>query len=468
MNLQSVPFNPALAKASTRQPERHRPLLLWNLANSATERSAGLAQLGMTLSRFSEPAALNAALREKPGAVVLILFPEQLSEPSLSLLEQMISEHHECAWIALLTESLVQKPRIFDLITRSFYDYHHLPIEHQRLGIIIGHAFGMLALRKQVSDLSHSSCEISLLLGNSQEVERIRQQITRIADTPNTVLIYGESGTGKELVAQAIHQLSSRHDQPFEALNCAALPSSLIQAELFGHEKGAYTDAHQRKIGRFESCHHGTLFLDEIGDMPQEQQVNLLRVLEQGCIRRIGGNEDIPVDVRIVAATHIDLDRAVAEGRFRKDLFYRLNVLKIELPPLRERNGDTEFLARYFFQRFRVVGQPGPNGFSSEAISAIRSYHWPGNIRELMNRVQHAIVLAEGSLIRPEDLGIERRDSKRIPITLESARKQAEVDAIKNALHHQQHNISEAARELGISRATLYRLIDKHDITTPH
>ncbi len=453
------------AKAMTPRSEKSgQNLFFWSLACPGAFAPSPLQAIGFDITQLHGVVETNEALRAHHSSVVIVHFAPTTAIKDLDLLEQLIAEHHQCIWVALLPANWQQQNRLCSLITRTFYDYHHQPPQWDRLGITIGHALGMLELHQHVEQLSSHTAEPGQLIGNSSEIKRIRKQIGRVAGYLGTVLIHGESGTGKELAAQAIHQLSPRHEGPFEAINCAALPPNLIQAELFGHEKGAYTDAHKQKQGRFETAHGGTLFLDEIGDMPPEQQVNLLRVLEQGCLRRVGGNRDIPIDVRIVSATHIDLEEAVAAGRFREDLYYRLNVLKLQMPPLRERDGDIELLASYFFQRLRQPGHAGPKGFGQEAIEAMHQHRWPGNVRELINRVQHAIVMAEGALIMPQDLGIERREARRQRITLESARHEAEIRAINDALHQHQHNVTEAARELGISRVTLYRLMEKHGI----
>ncbi|MCW8918994.1 MAG: sigma-54 dependent transcriptional regulator [Gammaproteobacteria bacterium] len=405
----------------------------------------------------------HAALCAADGGVVLVEFPSQVTDEQLERLEHTLVQHPRFAWIALVPEQWQQQERLCALITRAFYDFHHLPPQGERLATTIGHALGMLELRRHVDRHYSPNGEPGQLLGNSPELRQLKTQIARVAAYPGTVLIHGESGTGKELVARAIHQLSPRHDGPFEALNCAALPSSLIQAELFGHEKGAYTSAHRQNHGRFEVAHGGTLFLDEIGDMPPEQQVNLLRVLEQGCLRRIGGSREIPIDVRILSATHVDLEQAVQQGRFREDLYYRLNVVKLQLPPLRERFDDIELLAHHFLEHLRQPAQTGPRGFSKEAINAMHNHHWPGNVRELINRVQHALVMAEGPLILPADMNLEQRQTSRQRITLESARNEAEFHAITDALYRH-HHVTAAARELGISRATLYRLLEKHHL----
>jgi len=465
MILAPAPSPQLFNATSLEQISNTNALFYWQLEPEQNRELPDIQQLGIKLTRLRDPVHASEALRSHAGAVVLVEFPEHLGNSHLTLLEQLIAECRYCAWIALLPRAWDQQDKLCGLLTHAFFDYHYLPPEYQRLRIIIGHAFGMLELRRHVDQLSYRVDEVDQLIGDSPSMQRIKNRILKVATSQSTVLINGESGTGKELVARAIHRHSSRHDGPFEAINCAALPPNLIQAELFGHEKGAYTDAHQRKAGRFETCNGGTLFLDEIGDMPPEQQVNLLRVLEQNSVRRIGGLRDIPIDVRIVAATHINLEEAVQQGRFREDLFYRLNVIKLDMPALRERNTDIEMLARFFFKRFREPGRVGPKGFSQEALEAMRNYTWPGNVRELINRVQHAVVMAEGPLIMPYDLGIERREAQRRHITLESARNEAEIHAINDALHRHQSNISETAKELGISRVTLYRLMEKHGIS---
>ena len=441
-------------------------LLLWDLNGKDPELYGELVQLGHAVVVIRDPVEANERLREQQGDVVLLVPQAAGGSKWLGNLEQLINQHPHSAWIALLHDNWQKNAALCGLLTRAFFDFHTLPAELMRLRVVIGHAFGMLELRRQVEALAKPTDSAYQLIGDCEAMLQLKRQIGRVASAHNTVLIQGESGTGKELVARAIHQTSPRRDGPFEALNCAALPATLIQTELFGHEKGAYTDAHQRTIGRFEACHGGTLFLDEIGDMPLEQQVNLLRVLEQGCVRRIGGSTDIPIDVRVVTATHIDLEQAVTEGKFREDLYYRINVLKLHIPPLRERNEDIELLARYFLNLFRHQGRQGPRGFSQQTIETMCQYHWPGNVRELINRVQHAVVMADGTMIMPEDLGIERRLTTRTRLRLDTVRAEAESQAIRNALHLHKHNITDTAAELGISRMTLYRLLEKYAIAS--
>jgi len=252
--------------------------------------------------------------------------------------------------------------------------------------------------------------------------------------------------------------------EPFIAVNCGALPTNLIQSELFGHEKGAFTGAHQRKIGRIESAAGGTLFLDEIGDLALDLQVNLLRFLQEKTIERVGGTEKIHVDVRVIAATHVDLERAVKEGRFREDLYYRLNVLHLNVPSLREREQDIELLARFFFDKFAKEKNRNVKGFRRDTLQAMNDYEWPGNVRELINRIRRAMVMCDNRLITTADLGLERRLSQRRLTTLDEARTRAEKEAIQYSLRFNRNNVSQAARQLGVSRVTLYRLMEKYQI----
>jgi DNA-binding NtrC family response regulator len=265
------------------------------------------------------------------------------------------------------------------------------------------------------------------------------------------------------LTARAIHVRSSRSAQAFVAINCAAIPPTLLQAELFGHERGAFTGAVQRKTGRIESAHQGTLFLDEIGDMPHECQAVLLRFLQEGTIERLGGSSEIKVDVRVISATHVDLEKAVEDGRFRSDLYHRLCVLRLIEPPLRERGGDIKLLANYALSMYKQDGARKIRGFSSDAVVAMSNYAWPGNVRELINCVRRAVVMSEGRFITAADLGLPQ--SANAPaVTLAEIRSKAEKDAIEQALQRHGYKLSEAAADLGVSRATLYRLIHANRI----
>ncbi|WP_162623138.1 sigma-54 interaction domain-containing protein, partial [Billgrantia lactosivorans] len=278
------------------------------------------------------------------------------------------------------------------------------------------------------------------------------------------VFITGESGTGKELAARGIHELSSRAHAPFVAINCGALPPNLIQSELFGFEKGAFTDAHCRRMGKIEAAAGGTLFLDEISELPYDLQATFLRFIESQSFFRLGSRKETKADVRIVAATNRHVPTLVEEGRFRLDLFYRLNVLEIRIPPLRDRKEDIKPLVELFFERFKQYRPEGLLGFSPQAMALLQNHDWPGNIRELMNTVCRAMLMSNPPYIEAEDIPIGIPGKPLQPPTLEEIRDQAERDTILSALKRNRHNIARASRELGVSRVTLYRLLDKYDI----
>lgn len=308
----------------------------------------------------------------------------------------------------------------------------------------------------------------SYMVGSSPAMRRIYETIRKVARTDAPVLITGESGTGKELAAQAIHERSTYSDGPFVPINCAALPTNLIASELFGHEKGAFTGADQRRIGRIQSAEGGTVFLDEIGDLPLDLQAHLLRFLQEKTIDRVGGRHPIKVDVRVVAATNADLRKAVADGKFREDLFYRLNVLTLEMPPLRERGDDIELVSTFFMRKFADEMGRSIRGLRADAQRLIQCYPWPGNIRELIATMRRAVVMADGDWIRAEDLGLPEESAGPdgdIP-SLEAARRRTEEGLIRKALDAHGNNIKRTAEHLGVSRVTLYRLIEKYGIAT--
>jgi DNA-binding NtrC family response regulator len=368
-------------------------------------------------------------------------------------------------WVALLPREAVQDKNVRELVTGCFYDFHTLPPDLDRLLVTLGRAYGMAELHHRFYREQDGKLSEYEIVGKSPVMQTLFRDIRKVSGVDAPVLITGESGTGKELTALAIHAQSKRRNAPFIAVNCGALPANLIQSELFGHEKGAFTGAHQRKIGRIESAEGGTIFLDEIGDLSLDLQVNLLRFLQEKTIERVGGTQSVQVDVRVIAATHVDLEQAVAEGRFREDLYYRLNVLHLRVPSLRERENDIEILAQFFFNKFSKEKSPQVRGFSQQALRLMNTYDWPGNVRELINRIRRAMVMCETRLITPTDLGLERRSSRRSIMSLDDARGAAEKEAILYALQRAGNNISQAARELRISRVTLYRLMEKYSIT---
>jgi two-component system NtrC family response regulator len=359
------------------------------------------------------------------------------------------------------------------------YDYYQKPVELKELKVIINRALYLYNIEEENRSL-HSALEskggLGSMVGQCPEMMKVFSTIRKIASSDVAVLVVGESGTGKELVAQAIHTMSLRKEGPFIPINCGAIPESLLEAELFGHEKGAFTGAHAQVQGKVEYAHEGTLFLDEIGELPGNLQVKLLRFLQEKSVQRVGGREDVHVDSRIIAATNIDISKAITDGRFREDLYYRLGVITINIPPLRERQGDIMLLSTLFLRRFSEELGKKVKGFAPASIELLESYEWPGNVRELENKIQRAVIMSEASMIEPHDLAFSevqtgRKNITLYGMTLREARDKVEREKIAHAVSKHGGNIAKAARELGISRPTLYDLAKKHgiqNIKSPH
>ena len=351
-------------------------------------------------------------------------------------------------------------------IALGAYDFYQKPIDIDVLRLIVGRAERMFELEDENRRLAENAqtSPIDGIIASSPEMLRILRTIEKIAPTDVAVLLLGESGTGKELLAQALHKMSPRANGPFVPINCAAIPETLLESELFGHEKGAFTGALRQTIGRIESADRGTLFLDEIGDVPLPMQVKLLRFLQDQIVERAGGRKPVQVDVRIVCATNQDLDRMMREGRFREDLYYRLNEMTVRVPPLRERFGDAVVLASFFVRRFASEYGRAVRGFAPTALAAIKDYAWPGNVRELENRLKRAVVMADGSLLSAADLGFSTRPEEPQSLGIRAARARAEREVLQLALAQAGSNLSKAAKLLGISRPTLYDLMQQHQI----
>ncbi len=345
------------------------------------------------------------------------------------------------------------------------YDFYQKPVEPDMLAFVVERAFRLYDLEEENRKLSRITVNHPLdgVIAANPKMLEICRLIEQLAPTDLSILLLGESGTGKEVMARAIHALSPRRDGPFVAINTAAIPENLLEAELFGYEKGAFTDAQKQTIGKVEMASGGTLFLDEIGDMPLALQPKLLRFLQERVIERIGGRREIPVDVRIVCATHQDLEQLIAEGRFRRDLFYRLNETVIELPPLRERPEDIPVLARAFLHRFNREMKRNLLDFSEAALAALESHDWPGNVRELQSRVKTAVALARGPKVEPADLKLVEGGDRRLP-TLREAREQAERQALAAALSEADGRVARAAEILDVTRPTLYALLNKYNL----
>ena len=409
--------------------------------------------------------AIRLVGRIDPCAALLRLVTRR--DPPIAELEALLAAKPSLRVIAVVEPSDAAHRQLAPLIQRDLiYDYHTLPLDLDRLLVTLGHINGLVTIERSAgSGPRLQPGQGTAMVGNSPAMRAVNAAIDKIARSDASALIQGESGTGKELVARAIHQRSARAGGPFVALNCAALPPGLIGSELFGHEKGAFTGALMRKIGRIEAANGGSLFLDEIGDLPLELQGHLLRFLQERTIDRIGGTGPITVDVRVIAATNVDLAKAQAEGRFREDLFYRVNVLTIELPPLSQRGDDIELLAQYYLERFARELRRPMLGFRDSALRAMRAYAWPGNVRELISSTQRAAVMAEGRWVTIADLGLDDMEpSLQDRPTLQEARCDLERRIVREALEQTGHNVQAAARQLGVSRMTLYRLLERYEI----
>lgn len=410
----------------------------------------------------SSLSAAGRLIDEQRFVVGFIVLPEPDVETCAEF-DSFLQAHSDIEWVGGFDARALQLQECRDLIFERMFDHVTMPVDAQRLAATLGHAYGRASLRPGTANAEPDDRALPLV-GQASAIQRLLRQINRVAKVDAPALICGESGTGKELVAQAIHGSSKRADAPFVVVNCGAIPAALIQSELFGHEKGSFTGADRQRRGLIETANGGTLFLDEIGDLPLDMQTNLLRFLQESTIDRVGATRAIHVDVRVIAATHVDLEAAVASGAFRKDLYYRLNVLPLAVPPLRERGDDITLLAQHFFQKFASDRGCRLKGFSRRAMVAMAAHDWPGNVRELINRIRRAMVLAEGKLIVPADLGLEQSDDKQIRMPLDEARLNAERHAISECLQFAGKNVSYAAKQLRISRMTLYRLMAKHRI----
>ncbi len=340
------------------------------------------------------------------------------------------------------------------------------PVDAELLGVIVERAYNLFELEQENRDLSRREIREPMagLVATSPQMLQVCQTIEKVAPTGATTLLLGESGTGKELLARALHDLSPRAKERFVAINCAAIPDTLLESELFGYEKGAFTGAAKQTPGNIEYASGGTLFLDEVGDLPLALQAKLLRFLQERIITRVGGRQEIPVDVRVVAATHQNLEELIGQGGFREDLYYRISEITIKIPALRERQGEASVLANYFLDREIEQQHKGKLALSQEALNAIDAYSWPGNVRELANKLKRAVIMAEGKQITAQGLELEVVESEPLPLNLREVRVQAESHALLRALGQARGNVSQAASLLGITRPTFYALAKKYKL----
>jgi two-component system NtrC family response regulator len=351
-------------------------------------------------------------------------------------------------------------------IGRGAYDFFEKPIDPDLLTLTVQRAAKLAHLEREYRKLATAMPESPFgeLIAVSPQMLDVCRTIEKLAPTDVTTLILGESGTGKEVLVRILHSLSSRSSRRLVAINCAAIPDALLESELFGYEKGAFTGAVKTTRGKIETADRGILFLDEIGDLPMSLQAKLLRFLQERVIERIGGRQEIPVDVRVICATHQELPKLIEEGRFREDLYYRINEATIFVPPLREREDDAVVLARAFLSRFAAQHRKPVRNFTQQALAIIESYSWPGNVRELENRVKRAVVMADGREVTAEDLELKDVPVREMPFDLREVRELSEMQAVKRAVHHADRNLSRAAELLGITRPTLYNLMKKYRI----
>jgi two-component system NtrC family response regulator len=414
--------------------------------------------------------ALAAFKEHRPPVVLLDLgLPPHPGTPEegLAALSEMISQNNLAKVIIISGQG--EKNNALQAIGAGAYDFLAKPVEVEELKVILKRSFHVAALEQDYRELQQrfQSDTFEGMLGTSPQMQQVFSSIRKVATSDAPVLVLGESGTGKEMVALAIHRRSHRKDGPFVAINCSAIPETLLESELFGHEKGSFTGAHVQRKGRIESAAGGTLFLDEIGELPAPLQVKLLRFLQEQRIERVGGRQEIQVDTRIVAATNIDLKKAIAEERFREDLYYRLAVVVICLAPLRERQGDTLLLAQTFLRRCAANSGKDKLSFNQEALRALARHSWPGNVRELENRVKRAVIMAEGKRLTARDLELEGVSAMPQAASLKEAREAVEREMVQSALRRHGGKITPAALELGISRPTLYELMEKLAIHRP-
>ena len=409
-----------------------------------------------------------AALRRQPASVAIVdlglpPFPDEATEGLATLAS--IRELSPATKVIIATGQEAREHALRS-IELGAYDFYQKPVEPDVLRLIVERArklFELEAENRRLAEARLTSSVEGIIAGSPQMLSVLRT-IEKIAPSDIAVMLLGESGTGKELLAHAVHRLSRRVKGPFIALSCAAIPETLFESELFGHERGAFTGAVKQTIGKIESAHGGTLFLDEIGDVPQAIQVKLLRFLQDQLVERVGGRRAIQVDVRIVCATHQNLKQLIAEGRFREDLFYRLNEVEVQVPPLRERDGDAPLLANYFLRRFATEFDRPLRAFTPEALHSIEAHPWRGNVRELENRIKRTTIMASGPLITAADLELERASEPTQSLDLREARLRAEAQVLRQALAHTGSNVSQAAKLLGISRPTLYDLMRQHGL----
>lgn len=425
-----------------------------------------LADYDVVLAETRE-SAIAAVRRHEPKVVTLDLGlppdPANASE-GLAALKQILEIAPHTKVIVITGND--DRTNALKAIEMGAYDFYQKPVDADVINVIVSRAFSLATIENDNRSMKSVVGSDSGIIGSSESIDRLRQMIQRIAPTEITALILGESGTGKEVTAKAIHKVSDRSDKPFVAINCASIPENLLESELFGFEKGAFTGAHKTTLGKIECAQGGTLFLDEIGDMPYSLQAKLLRFLQEKVIERLGGRKEIPVDVRVVCATNQNLEQMVADKTFREDLFYRITEITLNIPPLRDRDEDTLILANFFLQQYASEYKCNAKSFADDALYGIRHHRWPGNIRELQNKVKSSVIMSTGTQVTAFDLGFFDKENAEyeLSLNLRVVREQAETVAIQKAYALTDGNMSKTSELLGITRPTLYSLIEKYKI----
>ncbi|HEB92803.1 MAG TPA: PEP-CTERM-box response regulator transcription factor [Gammaproteobacteria bacterium] len=414
-------------------------------------------------------AALAAMQKHRPAVVTLDLGlppdPANASE-GLATLEEILASYPHTKIIVVTGND--DRDNAVKAVSLGAYDFYQKPVEPEILGMIIARAHTLHDLEEEFRQLQQvRTAQLEGIVGASPQMQKACRMVEKVAPSDVTTLLLGESGTGKELFARALHNLSPRKSGPFIAINCAAIPEALLESELFGHEKGAFTGASKQTRGKIEYADGGTFFLDEVGDLPQSLQAKMLRFLQERVIERVGGRSEIPVDVRVICATHQNLQALIDEGQFREDLYYRISEITLQIPPLREREGDNLMLARIFLDRFCSDHGQSLKGFSPEALQAIEGYHWPGNVRELENKVKRAVIMADGDYVTAEDIELDiasADEDEPLQLDLRQVREEAERKALQRALTLANSNVTQAAELLNVSRPTLYDLLSKYGL----
>lgn len=436
-----------------------RPVLILNFNNELNDLESKLSEQNWLPTTTSSTSCAIHLIQQKKINVAIAVISSNKQKKNFDVISKIQNIAPNVKWLAISLQYPITSAAYSRNLSTYFVDYFHCPVDWILFLHTLGHIFGMVMLHKHTSKIQLPNRQNHIMIGRSKVIKDLKVELIKVASSDCSVLISGETGTGKGLCAHLIHSLSERKNGPLITVNCGALPASLIHSELFGHEKGAFTGSETQYIGQIERANKGTLFLDEIGDLPLDLQVNLLKFIDDYTIERLGGHHPIPVDCRIILASNIVLENAVAEGKFREDLYHRVNILRIHVPSLRNYREDIELLSNGYLDRYCNSGQK--LHLSKPALQSMLVYDWPGNVRELKNRILKAVVMAETDQVTAKELGINLKHDYSPVIPLAKQREEINTEVLLDAIQKNGHNISAAARQLSISRTTCYRLIKK-------